>query len=284
MKKIFKTGTGGKKGFTLIELLVVISIIALLLSILMPSLARVKELAYNVTCRARLRQWGLMFKMFTQDNGGKFFEGYSAANANNPDEFEKIWFFALEDYHNGDDEIRFCPMAKKPYPEGNGAYEAWGFEYRDPDNVSVIKYEYGSYCLNGWARDPEPDDINELTEAFYWRSPDNIKRADEVPLFGDGWWFQGSPYDEDDASFSSDYLAPPPSNGARGKRNAYIGRYCIDRHNGSINMAFMDGGAREVPLKELWELKWHQKFNTRNRYTQAGGVQPSDWPEWMQEL
>ena len=42
-------------GFTLIELLVVIAIISLLVSILVPSLARVRELARDVICLSTLR-------------------------------------------------------------------------------------------------------------------------------------------------------------------------------------------------------------------------------------
>ena len=50
-----------KKGFTLIELLVVISIIALLLSILMPALGKVKDQARTVVCMSNLHQLGLAF-------------------------------------------------------------------------------------------------------------------------------------------------------------------------------------------------------------------------------
>ncbi|MCK5000247.1 MAG: type II secretion system protein [Anaerohalosphaera sp.] len=61
-----------KKGFTLIELLVVISIIALLLAILMPSLALVKEKAKLVICKTNLKQYGLAIKMYLLDNGDDF--------------------------------------------------------------------------------------------------------------------------------------------------------------------------------------------------------------------
>ena len=60
-----------KKGFTLIELLVVIAIIALLMSILMPALNRVKEQARRQSCSARLRQQGIALALYSGENESK---------------------------------------------------------------------------------------------------------------------------------------------------------------------------------------------------------------------
>ncbi len=59
-----------KKGFTLIELLVVIAIIALLLSILIPALSKVKEQARFIMCKSNLHNYGLVFMMYTAENRG----------------------------------------------------------------------------------------------------------------------------------------------------------------------------------------------------------------------
>jgi prepilin-type N-terminal cleavage/methylation domain-containing protein len=61
-----------KKGFTLIELLVVISIIALLLSILMPALTKVKTQALFVVGGNNVKQVGLAEMIFTTENDGNF--------------------------------------------------------------------------------------------------------------------------------------------------------------------------------------------------------------------
>ena len=60
-----------KNGFTLIELLVVIAIIALLMGILMPSLAMVREHAKRVRCSSNLRQIGVGFVMYADAQEGK---------------------------------------------------------------------------------------------------------------------------------------------------------------------------------------------------------------------
>lgn len=61
-----------KQAFTLIELLVVIAIIAVLMGILMPALNRVKEQAREVSCRANLRQYGVVQNMYMNDYENKF--------------------------------------------------------------------------------------------------------------------------------------------------------------------------------------------------------------------
>jgi prepilin-type N-terminal cleavage/methylation domain-containing protein len=59
-----------KQGFTLIELLVVIAIIAILAAILLPALARAREAARRASCQSNLKQWGVIFKMYSGESGG----------------------------------------------------------------------------------------------------------------------------------------------------------------------------------------------------------------------
>jgi len=62
-----------RKGFTLIELLVVIAIIAMLMSILMPALARVREMAQRVVCGTNQSGLGKAMAVYAgNDESGRF--------------------------------------------------------------------------------------------------------------------------------------------------------------------------------------------------------------------
>jgi prepilin-type N-terminal cleavage/methylation domain-containing protein/prepilin-type processing-associated H-X9-DG protein len=60
------------RAFTLIELLVVIAIIAILMAIMMPALQRVKEQAQEMSCRANLRQYGVVHNLYLDDNDSRY--------------------------------------------------------------------------------------------------------------------------------------------------------------------------------------------------------------------
>jgi prepilin-type N-terminal cleavage/methylation domain-containing protein len=265
-----------RRGFTLIELLVVIAIIALLMAILMPALQRVKGQAQAISCQARLKQWGLLFKLYTDDNNGYFARRNDASTST-------LWMSAMRPYYHNDPQMLLCPTATRLMLSGAD----WGtFKAASLDN------DVFSYGNNSWT-DNNAADRGDRRVEWFWKNVNNnttvapgtrtvIGRpvsTNTIPVFGDSTWYDAWPRDTDTPSVTPDAFGIG-DRGTTGEMN----HFCINRHDGFVGMLFMDWSARRVGLKELWTLKWHRAFVTNGAWTKAGGVKPGDWPEWLQRF
>lgn len=89
-----------RKGFTLVELLVVIAIIALLMGILMPALARVRQVAFRMVCGTNLSGIGKAMLIYANDND----ESYPIAGRRN-----EVWTRngKINDFEDPDKAVAF---------------------------------------------------------------------------------------------------------------------------------------------------------------------------------
>ena len=257
-----------RKGFTLIELLVVISIIALLMAILMPALSRVKKQAQSVACMARLKSWGLIYKLYTDDFAGSFPLGWGGSASTQ-------WMVSMRSYYNADDEMLLCPTATRLVLGGgdSATWKAW--------TRNIGGYDYiGSYGNSSWTDNMSADRGSRLKE-WFWKTTQNFPRdmgPSTVPVLGDSTWHDAWPRDTD-TPIQNLFGFGYGDQGTSGEMN----HFCIDRHNGWTNMTFADWSVRHVGLKELWTLRWHRAFDINGPWTKAGGVTGSDWPQWMRK-
>ena len=84
-----------RKAFTLIELLVVISIMALLMAILLPALARARHLSREVVCRSNLRQLVFAANLYTDDNSERYPVAHMGSSWNAPEFITYRWDFII---------------------------------------------------------------------------------------------------------------------------------------------------------------------------------------------
>ena len=171
-----------RKAFTLIELLVVIAIIAILMSILMPALARTRRQAKSVICQTTLKQWGSSFAMYTDDNNSSFMAGRGGVWGSSD------WWAALEPYYK-DRKLLCCSEARNPekYPwKGEGNFGTWGPEWF-PDGF------YGSYGINGYCLS-----ANGIPNS--WKGPNVKGPTNNIPLFMDSLRFDGWPESDEGLS------------------------------------------------------------------------------------
>jgi hypothetical protein len=139
-----------------------------------------------------------------------------------------------------------------------------------------MQEDYGSYGLNRWVYNRKEEKDGEY-EDNYWKTR-NVENTSRIPLFADCAWYGGGPFHVDDPP-----AYPDDRSGPHWSLNN-MKRFCLDRHNGTINSVFLDISVRKIGLKELWTLKWHRNYFTAGFWTKAGFSDPEDWPQWMRKF
>lgn len=209
------------RGFTLVELLVVISIISILIAILLPALAAVRESARAVQCASNMRQLGFAFHMYIQDQGNESFPWWHHPEGNWP----QSWWFGLLAHYVGEadgdisphasyvppyDSVFYCPTHLANY---NGSFHEGHSNWRHFLSYSYPRHwggEVDGVRLRGlggglnWS-DPKPPPVrlNEvhspsqvmnLIEAINFHNSHNGSSSlGLVPSFPDTFGRHGSP-------------------------------------------------------------------------------------------
>ncbi len=164
------------RGFTLIELLVVIAIIALLLSILMPAMRKIKEMARGISCKSNLRNIGLAVQMYLDDyerkipdtgssNRHLWFEN-DGVTYRIPGSRDTYWGIFYKDYIKDQTKIFGCPSFQRVVKGENLIYNYSGSS-KVSDSSYIIKH--ASFGLNHHrrARGRNTNDIYRLSEFLY---------------------------------------------------------------------------------------------------------------------
>jgi len=278
-----------KATFTKKDLVVILSCTVFLLANLGAiSGGGARRRAKEMVCLSNLRQWGIVFQRYLDDNEGKFSGGEET-----PEGFvEHIWVLYLKPYFENYD-IMLCPTTTKTWCDGygirGGSFVAWDFSCQEglPDEwFDYYGGSYGSYGKNSWCSQWEHGACPTGGQSCNWLNIQSVTGGQRIPLLLDEQWLGGFPTPED---------YPPEYDGQTfwsGGGPGEMDRYCMNRHKGYINGLFLDWSARKIGLKELWTLKWHRTFDINGPWTLAGFAGNEDacaacWDErapWMKDF
>lgn len=264
------------RGFTLIELLVVVAIVALLMSILLPSLSRARQQARQTACLANVRSWGMGMHLYVTESGGFTndggnLSGYPDINSDKAKEF--YWINVIPRRLNSPAYYELAEANTLPFPgakfgglyvcpedpkrpgDADGTTNATGAGNVIPYNAAnglkfYIDYIYCSKFTGSNNRPPKITEIQNPAQTVLIFERRSSNDSSELPLPSSVTQTKGTmggtvSYDE---TVYNSY-----KNAALG---VYRGAYNIvtARHRMGSNVAFCDGSARWVSFGDLQTL------------------------------
>jgi prepilin-type N-terminal cleavage/methylation domain-containing protein/prepilin-type processing-associated H-X9-DG protein len=173
------------RGFTLVELLVVIGIIAVLVSMLLPALSRVREHANTTVCLSNLKQIGTAFSLYSTEFAG-YIPPYGYRSLTNP----PPTYIAPTSYHTW-----FTIFVDRKYltaprqPDATSLMSSGESVFRCPTMLDMeasllvfgpyrgLLYQGGSA---GWVRNTSPD-TGAVIDCFYGANGSPVNTAFPMP-------------------------------------------------------------------------------------------------------
>ncbi|MCM8771947.1 MAG: prepilin-type N-terminal cleavage/methylation domain-containing protein [Candidatus Omnitrophica bacterium] len=236
MKKKFSKRFSKPHGFTLIELLVVVAIIAILAAMLLPALSKAREKARQAVCISNLKQLGVAFLMYIQDNND-YFPLHADPGSNNMCWPEKLGSYLYSDYKwpgsnwtyfikKGANSVLICPSGWRERVSGS---IFWG---------GVCGYAYNLKCGFG----------QSITN-IQWMKYSTLQKNNRS-LIGTEikWWI----------------LVDNRGDGSNAYRDYVDGRGILinqkTRHGGKVNVLIYDGHV------ETTDLEWYSTYWRLPRY------------------
>ncbi len=239
-------------GFTLIELLVVVAIIALLISILLPSLAAAREQARGVKCSANLRTIGQVNHMYItiwrRAVHAHFWPQQIIRGEYKSDEGQAAQWVSGEPLMEGGEEIAVwdCPNNEKKRAP-------WIPPQRRLERSKL--YPYLSYAANDWGITDggELGLFNQTGRNIHWGTPEHlVARPDKFVTFADS--NRDGNWDQVMCPCLGHWCYPTENIGGVHRRRDTFGAY----------VCFFDGHVDWQPTWRLVEGPEETDWNTRN--------------------
>lgn len=226
------TASRDSRAFTLIELLVVVAVIAVLIAILLPSLAAAREQGRRVRCQANLRQLAIAWGLYLDDNRDQFLQTATNAHRNFGGKRGLTAAYQvpkpLNRYAGLDTQVTDAPLFRCPNDLGNATrrptfYDYYGASYTT--NLMLI----GQNQLAFSPADPCAAVFTQVNSRLRQMTRSRASTpSSKLVLVGDLPWLETWQYVDGP-------LPPPPP--------VWHGRPC------TYNLAFLDGHVELVRVR-----------------------------------